>query len=64
MVWGSGIRGGGFGGLLNVGCGEVTGEGGVLAAVGFGFGFSSFARIDHPCLTVLSLLLFVYEVLP
>jgi len=64
MVWGSGIGGGGFGGLLNVGCSEVMGEGGVLAAVGFGFGFSSFAIVDHPSLTVLSLLLFVYEVLP
>lgn len=64
MVWGSGIGGGGFGGLLNVGCGEVTVEEGVLVAVEFGFGFSSFARVDRPCLTVLSLLLFVYEVLP
>ena len=61
MVWGSGIGGGGFGGLLNVGWGEVTGEEGVLVAVGFGFGFSSFARVDRPCLTVLSLLLFVYS---
>jgi len=34
---GSGIGGGGFGGLLNVGCGEVTGEEGVLVAVGFWF---------------------------
>jgi hypothetical protein len=36
MAWGSGIGGGVFGGLLNVECGEMTGEGGVLAAVGFG----------------------------
>ena len=63
MVWESGIGDGGFGGLLNVGCGELTGEGGVLAAVGFGFGSSSFARVDRLCLTVLSLFLFVYEVL-
>jgi hypothetical protein len=40
MVWGSGIGGAGFGGLLNVGCGGVTEVGGVLAAVGFGFGSS------------------------
>lgn len=58
MAWGSGIGGGGFGDFLNVGCGEMTGEGSVLAAVGFGFGFSSFAKVDRLYLAVLSLFLF------